>query len=322
MSDKLPPRFERVFKTLFIEPSRGMTRRLREDVPPQTAIRRMEGAVERAADRLAKRDLEAFVPELLEMIKAAPEQELELEVPVATTDAEIAVFAVLDKLDHVLPYGTIALLSMMVGMYRPPHIATRYETLRLGRRVEKARGEERGLQLKSFAWHVLENEHVPFLHALLQAAWIVDGKRYRSTNSIGDLINEVKQRGLLGTLLWSDARHVRNAASHRLGWTPDRDHRAVVLHDKPKGGPEWTQRFEVDEIFEHLLDLVDIRSALDAALHRALTRDFCNPISGPLLRAIRTGVEDPALKSLGEAFVGGLLHARDRMFELGWELAS
>jgi hypothetical protein len=299
-----------------------MTRRLREDVPPQTAIRRMEGAVERAAERLAKSDLEAFVPDLLEMIKAAPEQEIELEVPAATTDSEIAVFAVLDRLDQGLPFGTIALLSMMVGMYRPAHFATRYETLRLGRRVDEARGEERALQLKGFAWHVLENEHVPFLHALLQSAWIVDGKRYRSTNSIGELINEMKQRGLLGTLLWPDARHVRNAASHRLGWTPDPDHGAVVLHDKPKDGPDWTQRFEVNDLFERLLDLVDIRYTLDAALHRALTRDFCNPLSGPLLRAIRTGIEDPALKELGDAFVAGLLHARDRMFELGWQLAS
>lgn len=96
----------------------------------------------------------------------------------------------------------------------------------------------------------------------------------------------------------------------------------MFLHDKPKDGPEWTQQFEADDLFERLLDLVDIRYTLDAALHRALTRDFFNLLSGPFLRAIRTSIEDPSLKELGDAFVAGLLHARDRMFELGWQLAS
>lgn len=322
MSKKLPPRFERVLKKLLIEPSRGLTRRLREDVPPQTAMRRMETSFQRAADRLAKEDLEAFVPDLMDMIRAAPEQEVEIDVPEATSDAETAVFSVLDALDHALPHGTIALLTMMVGVYRPGHIANWYEGGRLARRVASARGEERALQLKEFAWHVIEKEHVGFLHTLLQAAWIADGKRYRWTNSIGDLVNEVKQRGLLGSLLWPDVRHVRNAASHGPGWKPNIDDGTLVLHDKLHDGTVWTQSFEVDELFEKLLDLVEMSSALGAALHRAFVRDLLNPIMEPFIRAIRTGVNDPALDALGDAFVGRLLHARDRMFELGWTLAS
>lgn len=323
MSKKLPPRLERVFKKLFIEPSRGINRRLREDVPPQTAMRRMEAAVHRAGDRLAK-DLEAFVPDLIEMIKSIPEEQIQLdvEVPAPETDAEAAVFSVFDSLDHVLPHGTIALLTMMVGVHRPTRVTTWYETHRLGLRVANARGEERAIQLKNFAWHVLENEHVPFLHTLLQSAWIKDGKNYRPCNSIGDLVNEVKQRNLLGAVLWSDARHVRNAASHRLGWRLDLERSTVVLHDKLKDGTEWTQSFVVDDLFERLLDVAHLTHTLDAALHRAFARDLLIPMTGPLIRAIRTGVEDPTLKAMGDAFTERLLHARDKMFQLGWKLAD
>jgi hypothetical protein len=322
VSKKLPPRFERVLKKLFIEPSRGTIRRLREDVPPQTAMRRMEAAVLRAGARLPKADLDAFVPDLMEMIRTAPEKEIQIDVPAAKSEAETAVFSVLDALDRALPYGTIALLTMMVGVGRPAHFATRYETIRLGRRVENARGEERALQLKEFAWHVLENEHVPFLHVLLQSAWIANGKTYRAGNSIGDWVNEVRQQGLLGELLWLDAPRVRNAVSHRLGWRPSIDRGTVVLHDKRKFGAEpWTQEFEVDDLFERLTDLVKMSHTFDEALHRAFTRDFFIPMHEPFIRAIRTGTDDPALTTLGEAFFERLLHARDRMFELGWTLA-
>lgn len=323
MSRKLPPRFERVLKTLFVEPSRGLTRRLREDVPPQTAMRRTEAAVQRAADSLAKGDLEAFVPDMIALIKAAPEQEIEIEVPAAESQAEAAVFAVLDELETALPYGTITLLTMMVGVYRPARITTWYETLRLGQRVAGARGEERALQLKEFALHVIEKEHVRFLHVLLQAAWVADGKPYRWNNSIGDLVNEVKQRGLLGTLLWPDVRHVRNAAAHPDGWGFNFEQRMIVLSDRRKDGTAvWTQRFDVDDLFERLLDLFEMNYALDAALQRAFARDLLNPMTEPLIRAIRTGVEDPALKAIGDTFIAGLVHARDRMFDLGWKLAA
>lgn len=320
---KLPPRFERVMKKLFIEPSKGATRHLRNDVPPQTAMRRMEAAVHRAGDRLPKEDLEAFVPHLIEMIKTAPESETQIDVPVAQNDTEIAIFSVFDALDQSLPHGTIALLTMMVGVGRPANAEIRYETARLGQRVAEARGEERALQLMRFAWHVLENEHVPFLHVLLQAKWISEGKTYRPGNSIGDWVNEVKQRGLLGTLLWSDARHVRNAASHRRGWIPNLDRGTVVLHDQKKDGADpWTQEFMVDDLFERLLDLSDMTYAIDEVLHRAFVRDLMNPLTEPLIRAIRTGVEDPMLKKAGDDFVKTLLRARDRMFELGWTLAA
>jgi hypothetical protein len=310
-------------KKLFVEPSRGTTRRLRDDVPPQTAMRRMEAAVHRAGDRLPKADLDAFVPDLIEMIKTAPEQEFQIDVPTAKNDAETAVFAVFDALDAALPHGTIGLLTMMVGVGRPAQIATRYETLRLGQRVENARGEERALQLKDFAWHVLENEHVPFLHVLLQSKWIAAGRTFRPGNSIGDWVNEVKQQGLLGALLWPDAPRVRNASSHRLGWIANIDHGTVVLHDERKGGAEpWTHEFEVDDLFERLLDLADMTYTFDAALHRAFIRDLIIPIAEPFIRAIRTGIDDPALKTLGDAFVGRLLHARDTMFALGWKLAG
>lgn len=319
MSKKLPPRFERVLKKLFIEPSRGLTRRLREDVPPQTALRRTEAAFERAADRLAKGDLEAFVPDMIQMIKSAPEQEIEVEVPSAKNDAETVVFSVLDSLEQTLPCGTIALLTMMTDIHGPVHFATWYETRRLGQRVAEARGEERALQLKEFAWHVVEKEHVQFLHTLLQAAWISDGQRYRSTNSIGDLVNEVKQRGLLGTLLWPEARHVRNAAAHGGGWSFDLEHETIVLLDRRKDGTVvWTQSFEIDALFERLVGLVEMTSTLHTALHRALARDFLNPIMGPLIRTIRTEAEDPKIKSTSDMLVANLQHARDRMFELGW----
>lgn len=323
LSRKLPPRLERVLKKLFIEPSRGLTRRLREDVPPQTAMRRTEAASQRAVDRLAKGDLEAFVPDLIEMIKAAPEEEREIEIPQAESDAETAVFAAFDALERALPYGTIALLTMMVGIHRPAHLATWYETLRLGQRVAEARGEERALQLKGFAWHVIENEHVPFLHTLLQAAWITDGKQYRWTNSIGDLVNDVRQKKLLGPMLWPEVRYVRNAASHGGGWIVNLERAIVVLENKLKDGTVvWTEPFEVDDLFEKLLSLVEMTYTLDATLRRAFARDLLNPMTGPLIRAIRTGVEDPALEAIGDTFVRGLLHARDRMFELGWKLAG
>jgi hypothetical protein len=235
VSRKLLPRFERVLRTLFVEPSRGLTRRLREDVPPQTAMRRTEAAVQRAADRLAKGDLEAFVPDMIALIKAAPEQGIEIEVPAAESQAEAVVFAVLDELERVLPYGTIALLTMMVGIHRPARIATWYETLRLGQRVAEARGEERALRLKDFALHVVEKEHVRFLQVLLQAAWVADDKPYRWNNSIGDLVNEVKQRGLLGPLLWPDARHVRNAAAHPDGWVFNFEQRLSSVTDGRMG---------------------------------------------------------------------------------------
>jgi hypothetical protein len=283
----------------------------------------MEAAVHRAGDSLPKEDLEAFVPDLIEMIRTAPEKEIQIDVPVAKNNAETAVFSAFDRLDQALPHGTIALLTMMVGVGRPTHLANRYETLRLGQRVADARGEERALQLMSFAWHVLENEHVPFLHVLLQAKWIAEGKTYRPGNSIGDWVNEVKQQGLLGALLWPDARHVRNASSHRLGWIPNIDRGTVVLHDQKKdGSAPWTQEFDVDDLFERLLDLADMAYVFDEALHRAFVRDLINPIAKPFIRAIRTGVDDPMLKTLGDAFVERLLYARDRLFELGWKLAQ
>jgi hypothetical protein len=314
-----------VLKKVFIEPSRGAIRRVREDVPPQTAVRRMEASVERACDRVGKADLEAFGVDLFNLIKTVPEEELDvvIDVPAAKNDAEAAVLSAFDALDAALPHGTIALLTMMVGVGRRAHAENRYETARLGQRVLDVRGEERALQLKEFAWHVLENEHVPFLHVLLQAAWITEGKSFRSGNSIGDWINETKQRGLLGSLLWLDAPRVRNAASHRLGWTPDIDRGTVVLHDERKGGVQpWTHEFEVDELFGRLLDIANMTHALDEALHRAFVRDLLIPIHKPFIRAIRTGVEEPVLKVLGDTFVARLLAARDRMFELGWKLAA
>jgi hypothetical protein len=62
--------------------------------------------------------------------------------------------------------------------------------------------------------------------------------------------------------------------------------------------------------------------ALDAALYRAFARDLLIPMTEPFIRAIRSGVEDPVLNAFGDAFVAGLLHARDRMFNLGWKLAA
>jgi hypothetical protein len=283
----------------------------------------MEAAVHRAGERLPKADLDAFVPDLMEMIRTAPETKLEIDVPAAKSDAETAVFSVFDALDQALPLGTIALLTMMVGVGRPARLATRYETARLAQRVQDARGEERALQLKAFAWHVLEHEYVPFLHGLLQSAWIANGKRYRAGTSIGDWTNDVKQLGLLGSLLWLDAPRVRNAASHGLGWRPSIDRGTVVLHNQKKNGADpWTEKFEVDDLFGRLLDLVEMTYTFDEAVHRAFIRDLIIPIHEPLIRAIRTGTDDPALKMLGDAFAESLLYARDRMFELGWTLAQ
>jgi hypothetical protein len=319
---ELSPRLDRVLRKVFVEPVRGSTRRLRDGVPPQTAIRRMEASVHRACDRLSQNDLDGFVNDLIEMIRNAPEQQFHIDVPVANGDAEAAVYTVFDKLDAALPLGTIALLTMMVGVARPQHSMTHYESERLGQRVEDACGEERALQLKEFAWHVIENEQVPFLHVLLQAMWIAEGLRFRAGNSIGDWTNEVKQRGLLGSLLWSDAPRVRNAASHRLGWIPNIDRGTILLHDarKPPAAP-WTQEVDVDDLFRQLRDVVDMTCTLSAVLHRAFMRDLVAPIQEPFIRAIRTGVEDPALIAFGKAFVQRLLSARDRMFALGWTLA-
>ena len=287
VSKKLPPRVERVLTKALIEPSIGMTRDLRKDVPPLTAVRRMEAAVVRATDRLGQGAFEMLAYDIIELLKEVPEEDLKVDVPVPTArnDAETAVFAVFDSLDKVFPCGTIALLTMMVGVHQPTYLATRYETSRLRRRIANARGEERAIRLKSFAWHVLENEHVPFLHILLQATWIAEGTKYQSNNSIGDLINQVKQRGLLGPLLWTDAPRVRNASAHRGGWRFDLDQNAVILHDerKPPFQP-WTQSFAVREIFDKLREIADMTDTLAAVLHRAIARDFCIPMSMPFIR--------------------------------------
>jgi len=96
----------------------------------------------------------------------------------------------------------------------------------------------------------------------------------------------------------------------------------VVLHDQRKFGAEpWTEEFEVDDLFEKLLDLADMTCTFDAALHRAFARDLIIPIHEPFIRAIRTGTDDPASKTIGKGFFERLLYARDRMFELGWTLA-
>lgn len=322
---ELSPRFERVLRKVFIEPARGAARRLRDGVPPQTAIRRLGASVQRAYARVGQEELEGFVADLIDMIRKAPDEQFApaVEVPAAENNAEAAIFPVFDRLDAALPFGTIALLIMMVGVGRPRSFIAQYETQRLGQRVLDARGEDRALQLKEFAWHVLENEHVPFLHALLQARWIADGKPFRSGNSIGDWTNEVKQHGLLGALLWEDAPRVRNAASHRLGWIPNIDRGTVILHDprKPPASP-WTQEFDVDDLFGLLLDVSGMKATLDAVLHRAFLRDLVAPIKEPLIRAIRTGLEDPALTAIGGMFEQRVLAARDRMCELGWALAA
>jgi hypothetical protein len=311
----------RALERLFVRPVERFLERAAADVPPKTSMRRMERELDRAGDELSADDVRGLFAELLTAMRNA-EEIVPIAIPPPTSPIEASLFLLFDSLEHVLPHGTMALITCGVGIGRPHRAEICYETIRLAAAVEAARGELRALRLKELAWHVMEYCYGPFLHALLQTTWARDGKGFRPFRSIGNVVNEVKQKALLGTDLWIEAAHIRNAASHRGGWTVDIDKGSVRLHDeRPDGSNPWTQEFAIDDLYKRVIEAFAHSQLLETVLGRAFKRDLLRPMQPAFVEFAKSGNES-ALEPVGKFFAETFQQTWESMLRRGWTQAA
>lgn len=308
-------------ENLLLAPAQHLMQRVEDDVPPQTAMRAMDRDFLDATSAESGRDVAALLAEIMDAVRTAPDGDL-VAVPSPKTRIEAAATTVFDRLDDQLPYATIALLTCSVGIGGRRRAERGYETSQLANGIEQVSGERRALRLKEFAWHVVENVYGPFLHVLLQAVWARDGKPFRPFKSIGDVLNEVKQRNLLGEDLWVDAARVRNAASHNGGWRPCIDRNTVTLHDERKNGePPWTREFDVDALFGQLLELAAHAQTLEGVFGRAAKRDVVVPFQPGFMELAKTG-DARALEQVAHVFGEQYQATWSSLQERGWPQAE
>lgn len=289
----LSPAAERFLKGAFIAPNSKLIRRAAADRPPKTALRAMVRDVEHAVDAAGTEGLAPFVAELLALIRsetAAGPLEL-IEVPAPTNDIETAVCAHFDRLEQRLPLATILLIGGL-GFARPHRMEVTYTTVRLAASLGRSRGERKLELLRPYAWHVLENEYSPFLQVLIQADCATTGEAFPVRNTVGALVRDAKQRGILGPHLWLEAGKMRNAAAHRRSWDYDVIRKIIYLTDD-KQTPPWRPQYKAAELGERLHQLVAESHSLTFALSRAFRRDLVAPLGPAFITLATTGEKGP-----------------------------